>query len=485
VSIDNAKLSLFKTGTVVLLLSMTAGCGSEQSSTDGGAASGGHGGVGNGGHAGAGNGGAASAGRSGGGNGGAGNGGGGNGGSGGAGNTGRGGSGNGGAGNGGGGNGGSGGAGNAGRGGSGNGGAGNGGGGSGGAGNGGAGNGGRGGGGGSGGANLTVPAIVSQVPLPGATDVALNGSVSATFNEAMNPATLTTTTFTLTTGTPAVAVSGTVVYGNTTAFFRPNSHLTGATSYTATITTGAQSAGGIPLAAMSDWTFMTGTTVTPGNPVNLGAAGNYVILSKAGISTVPASVITGNLGVSPNAATSITMFSLIADSTNVFSTSTQVTGKVYAADYAVPTPANLTTAVSDMELAFTDAAGRAPDVTELGAGNIGGMTLAPGVYQWGTGLLIPSDVTLNGSSTGVWIFQIAQDLTLSSAVRVGLTGGALPKNVFWQVAGAVELGTTSHIEGIVLCQTMINLRTGSSIAGRLLAQTAVTLDTSTVVQPAP
>jgi Ice-binding-like/Bacterial Ig-like domain len=512
-SID-AKLSLFKTGTVVLLLSMTAGCGSDQGSTDGGAGSGWHGSAGNGGHAGAGNGGAGNGGRIGGGNGGAGNGAAGNGaagnvgnggagnggaGNGGAGNAGRGGSGNGGAGIGGagiggGGNGGRGGAGNGGAGNGGRGGAGNGGGngGRGGAGNGGgnggrggAGNGGGNGGGGSGGANLTVPTIVSRVPLAGATDVALNGSVSATFNEAMNPTTLTTTTFTLTTGTPAVAVSGTVVYGNTTAFFRPASHLTRATSYTATITTGAQSAGGISLAAMSAWTFMTGSTVAPGNPVNLGTAGNYVILSKAGISTVPASVITGNLGVSPIAATSITMFSLIADSTNVFSTSTQVTGKVYAADYAVPTPANLTTAVSDMELAFTDAAGRAPDVTELGAGNIGGMTLAPGVYQWGTGLLIPSDVTLNGSSTAVWIFQIAKDLTLSSAVRVGLTGGALPKNVFWQVAGAVELGTTSHIEGIVLCQTMINLRTGASIAGRLLAQTAVTLDTSTVVQPSP
>ena len=119
----------------------------------------------------------------------------------------------------------------------------------------------------------------------------------------------------------------------------------------------------------------------------------------------------------------------------MFSTSTQVTGKVYAADYAAPTPSNLTTAVGDMELAFTDAAGRAPDVTELGAGNIGGMTLAPGVYKWGTGLLIPTDVTLNGSATDVWIFQIAQDLTVAAARRSSSTGGALPKNVFWQVAG--------------------------------------------------
>src|SRR5678816_4789258 len=97
--------------------------------------------------------------------------------------------------------------------------------------------------------------------------------------------------------------------------------------------------------------------------------------------------------------------------------------RVYAADYSAPSPSKLTTAVADMQLAFTDAAGRAPDVTELGAGNIGGMTLTPGVYKWGTALVIPTDVTLQGGATGVWIFQIAQDLTMSSGVKITLAGG--------------------------------------------------------------
>ena len=135
-----------------------------------------------------------------------------------------------------------------------------------------------------------------------------------------------------------------------------------------------------------------------------------------------------------------------------------------------------------MQLAFTDAAGRAPGVTELGAGNIGGMTIGPGVYKWGTGVLIASDVTLSGGSTDVWIFQIAQDLTVSSATKVILAGGASPKNVFWQVAGLADLGTTAHCEGVILSQTSITLRTGASINGRLLAQTAVTIDGSTVTQ---
>jgi hypothetical protein len=228
-----------------------------------------------------------------------------------------------------------------------------------------------------------------------------------------------------------------------------------------------------------------GASAASTTAVNLGTAGNFVMLAKSGISTVPTSTITGDLGVSPAAAAYITGFSLTADATNVFSTSPQVTGKVYASNYTAPTPSNLTTAVSDMQLAFTDAAGRAPDVTDLGAGSIGGMTLTPGVYKWGTGLLIPTGVTLAGGPTDVWIFQIAQSLTVSDATSVSLTGGAVPQNVFWQVSGSAKLGTTAHLEGVVLSQTSITLGTGSSINGRLLAQTAVTIDDSTVVEPAP
>jgi len=332
---------------------------------------------------------------------------------------------------------------------------------------------------------LGAPTVLSHLPVDGATGVATNGSVSATFSQAMDPATLTVSTFTLTSGTPAVPIAGTVVYADSKATFWPAAHLTGGGLFTATITTGAKNTSGGAMSTKRAWTFTTGTTVAPGLPIDLGMAGGFAVLAASGISTVPPSVITGDLGVSPAAATYITGFSLVADSTNVFSISTQVTGKVFAADYAAPTPSNLTTAVGDMQLAFTDAAGRAPGVTELGAGDIGGMTLAPGVYKWGTGLLIPTDVTLDGLATDVWVLQIAQDLTMSSGVQVHLTGGALAKNVFWQVAGAVDLGTTAHCEGVILSQTAVTLRTGATHNGRLLAQTAVNLDTNTVVAPSP
>jgi hypothetical protein len=238
----------------------------------------------------------------------------------------------------------------------------------------------------------------------------------------------------------------------------------------------SDTAAGMDGAVSADVSVGVGTA-----PVDLGAAAGYVVLAKTGVSTVSPSVVTGDIGVSPAAATYITGFSLIADSTNVFSTSSQVTGKVYAADYASPTPANLTTAIGDMATAFTAAAGRAPTVTGLGAGSIGGMTLQPGVYRWGTGLLMATDVTLTGSATDVWIFQIAKNLTVSNGVHLVLAGGALPQNVFWQVSGDVSLGTTVQFDGTILCKTGITLRTGTSITGGLLAQTAVVLDANTVI----
>lgn len=174
------------------------------------------------------------------------------------------------------------------------------------------------------------------------------------------------------------------------------------------------------------------------------------------------------------------------DNGGTFSTSTQVVGKVYASDYLSPTPAKLISAIGDMQAAYNDAAGRVtPDFLNFGAGNLDGLTLVPGLYKWDTGILLTSAVTLNGGANDVWIFQIGQGIVFDSGANVILSGGANPKNIIWQSAGVVALGTAAHLEGIVLSATQITLATGATVNGRLLAQTAVTLDHSTVTQPTP
>jgi hypothetical protein len=220
-------------------------------------------------------------------------------------------------------------------------------------------------------------------------------------------------------------------------------------------------------------------------PVLLGTAGNFVILAKTAVSTVPSSAITGDVGVSPAATTFLTGFSLTLVGTTS-ATSTQVTGNLYGADMTTPTNSNLTTAVSDMETAYTDAAGRVtPDFLNLGSGEIGGQTLVPGLYKWTTGVTISTDVTISGGANDVWIFQIPGNLTMSAARSVILGGNAKAKNIFWQLTGVVDVGAGAHFEGIILSQTSITLKTGASMNGRALAQTAVALDQNALTQPAP
>jgi len=212
--------------------------------------------------------------------------------------------------------------------------------------------------------------------------------------------------------------------------------------------------------------------------VDLGVAGNFVILSKSGITDVYKSTITGDIGSSPISGAAILV------------KCTEVSGSIFSVDAAGPLPCRLTnpsmltTAVLNMQTAYTDAAGRSnPDFMNLGAGNIGGKTLTAGLYKFTTSVVIPTDITISGSATDIFIFQVAGTLTMSSSVKVILAGGAKAKNIFWQVAGAATFGTTSHFEGNVLGQTAINLKTGASINGRMLAQTAVTLQMNTVNKP--
>lgn len=227
--------------------------------------------------------------------------------------------------------------------------------------------------------------------------------------------------------------------------------------------------------------------------VPLGAAAHYALLAKSAISTVPSSAVTGNVGVSPAARTFLTGWSLISEPTDTYFTSAQVAapGKLYAADnVGGTTSVDLTTAIGNMETAYTNAAGRTASsagTTNVGAGTLTSQTFAAvgpvTVYEWGSAVNIPTDLTFSGSSTDVFILKVAGTLNMAAATSVILAGGVLPQNIFWQVSGAVTIGAGTHFEGIILGQTSITFGTLSSIDGRLLAQTAIVLDSTTVTVP--
>lgn len=271
----------------------------------------------------------------------------------------------------------------------------------------------------------------------------------------------------------------------------------------------ASGGAGTTAPAGSGGTVCTGAAcVSIGAAGNLGAAGGYVILAKSGVSTIPSSAVTGNIGLSPAAKTFLTGWSQADDVTNTFATAPQVAapGRLFAANNTGGTTSvDLGTAVLNMEGAYTAAAGKATAGGGLPAGGpqecpgVGAMSdvnnaLAPGgsfpvtglpagVYTCAVNVTIPGNLTLNGSATDVWVFKITGKLTQANATLVTLTGGALPKNVFWQVSGVVTIGTTARMQGVILAQTNIAVQTGATIKGRLLAQTAVTLDQATVTVP--
>ncbi|MDF1639730.1 ice-binding family protein [Thalassolituus oleivorans] len=340
-------------------------------------------------------------------------------------------------------------------------------------------------------ADSTAPTVSSTDPIDTATGVPINRNINVVFNESLTPASVNDASFSVTADMGATSISGIVTYKTTLVTFNPTSDLVADTLYTATVTSEITDIAGNALAVDYSWTFTTGSTVAAGPaPVNLLTAGNYVILTKTGITNVPTSAITGDIGATPITAASMD---------NV--TCTEITGTIYGADQAytgsgdiscfagtAPDNTLVATAVLDMGTAYNDAANRTtPDFTELHAGNISGKTLVPGLYKWGTNVLINTDVTLSGGANDVWIFQISGDVIQAAGTSVLLIGGALPKNVFWQVGGGtgVALDTNASFKGIVLAIKGITVNTGTTVGGRLLSQTAVTLDMNTITQPAP
>jgi hypothetical protein len=339
----------------------------------------------------------------------------------------------------------------------------------------------------------TAPTVISSDPSHRATNVPTSTNtsenvvtgtaVTATFSQPMDPETFNSPsagnllTFTLKEAN-GNDVPGSVVMNDantvaTSSALNPN------TRYTASVTTAAKNAAGVAMGNPVEWTFTTNAVEFTGQvPVPLGTAGRFAILTKSGITDVFPSAINGDVGTSPITGAAIHL-----------TCAEMMTGTLYSVNAAGPLPCRvtaptlLTNAVGDMEIAYTNAAGRKlPNFVDLGGGLIGGLTLVPGLYKWNTRVLISTSVTLSGGPNAVWIFQIAGTLTQASATSVILKGGARHKNIFWQTSGAVAIGTTAHFEGVVLAKTKIAMKTSASANGRLLAQTAVTLEQNAVTR---
>jgi hypothetical protein len=327
------------------------------------------------------------------------------------------------------------------------------------------------------GGSPTSPTATPTVPsvTPNGTLLCPNNAppITATFSKPMNSATISTTTFTLTSG--GANVSGTVTYAAATmvATFTPSGNLAPSTLFTATITTGAQDTFGNALAANKVWTFTTPSTC--GNPppvLALGAACSFGILAGSTVTNVPgtATTVSGDVGVWPG--TAITGFGAPAS----------ITGAFHAGDTIAMT------AQGALTTAYNAAAGTAGGAVLTA--DIGGQTLPAGVYKTTSAqpsLGITGNLTLDGGGNpnAAWIFQIVSTLTTAAGnSHVILINGANSHNVFWQVGSSATLGTTTIFQGTIMAQASITLTTGATLNGRALARTgAVTLDTNTVVVP--
>ncbi|HWR81745.1 MAG TPA: ice-binding family protein [Candidatus Deferrimicrobium sp.] len=315
--------------------------------------------------------------------------------------------------------------------------------------------------------DTTPPTVLSTNPINGATGVAVT---NATFSEPMLASSISPTSFTVK-GPGVTPVAGAVSYdaANNRALFVPSSDLAPATSFTATITTLAKDVAGNALASNYVWSFTTLAAAVDQLPVPLASTVNYAVLAGATITNTGATNITGDVGLSPGS--SVTGFppGIIVGTKHVGDPSA-IQAKL------------------DLTAAYNDAAGRTLGPVSV-AGNLGGMTLPPGLYKSTSGLAISSgDLTLDAKSNAnaVWIFQIASTLTTTSGRKVILSGGAKAANIFWQVGTSATLGTTSVFKGTIMADQSITINTGASLEGRVLARIGgVTLSGNTIVRPTP
>jgi hypothetical protein len=323
--------------------------------------------------------------------------------------------------------------------------------------------------------------VTSTVPADTATGVGINQAINATFSTAMDPATITTGTFTLAGPGTTTFVTGTVTYNaaSNIATFTPASNLAASALFTATVTTGAKDLAGNPLAANKVWTFTTGTATVGQAPINLRSLSTFAAVAGAGLTNSNSggqTTLNGDVGLSPTAT-------CLGDGSPCSALDPKINGTLYAND-----PAGIAAkAKADLVSAYNDAAGRPPGTVE---NDLSGMILAPGVYTSGStmSIAVSGVLTLDakGDANAVWIFQVGSSLTVNNSAQVLLINGAKAANVFWAVAASSMIGSNASFKGSVLAVTSNSVGTLSVVEGRLLCETGqITLLSNTVTVPAP
>lgn len=348
----------------------------------------------------------------------------------------------------------------------------------------------------------TIPTVTLSDPTDGnlmattSTNAIANGGklITATFSMAMDPLTIDDTSFTLTPDGGITLIPVSVLYDDLTmvATLTTAEALEPGTPYTAIITQDVTSAEGVPIACPYEWTFTTVTPAATGQMgVPLGSAANFVILASAGITNIPFSAITGDVGLTPDAGSNITGFDQPL-------TCPEVTGTIYAVDATGPAcaeidPVRLNNAKLDAADAFLYARAAVRGTPASIGGNLNGLTLAPGLYESLSTIEISAAgiLTLDGQGdvNAVFIIRSENSITTEDQSQVILIGNAKAANVFWTAGSSVTLGTNSIMQGTMIAGTSISFLTGATLEGRALNQgaaaEAITLDEATITIPLP
>jgi hypothetical protein len=338
--------------------------------------------------------------------------------------------------------------------------------------------------------DVTAPTVLSTDPVNSATSVILDKKIAVTFSEPMDPSTITNTTFIISQG--ANTVAGIITYTDSTAVFTSSANLAPNTTYTATIKTGVNDLAGNALANNYVWSFTTGKSVSAPALASAAIFGSFG--GSAGITNQGLNTKINNGGISTTGASTLVTGFHDGTTGDIYTETPLnkgvVSGRIYTAP---PTPGNATSftiakqGLADATSAYNSISPASkPGGIDPGAGELGGLTLSPGIYKSASGTfkITNGNLTLDakGDANAVWIFQTAAGLTVGIAGPTGarsviMTNGAAPGNVFWYVGSAATINGTGGgvMVGTILASAGVTFSTAGNTVQTVLDGRAISL----------